>query len=254
MMAHRATDDDLLKGYLLGRLAPESRDTVETRIFSDDRIFWEHLCLVEEELIDDYAAGALAGPDAADFERSFLCTDERRAKLELARALRAYAARPETARPRAWDWLRRPIPSPAWALVAAAALLLVLPAAVWQLAAGRGPAREVSAWLSPGLVRDAGGELKRVTLASDCHLARLRLEPTAAEYPTYEATLHEVAGDAVWSQGRLAARPVDGKVAVTLALPCELLRADDYYVTLAGESPGEAAVPLDRYDFRVLRK
>jgi len=252
-MNHDTSDDNLLKGYLLGRLAPESRDDVEERLFSDDRIFWEHLCLVEDELIDEYARGGLDGEEAEAFERSFLRTDERRAKLELARALKAYAERHATSRQRAWDWLRRPIASPAWALATAATLLLALPAVVWQLTRARGPQREVSAWLSPGQVRDAGGELKRVTLTPGCHLVRLRLEPSSGEYPTYQATLHEAAGNPVWSQDKLSAGAVEGKVAVTLTLSCELLRADDYYVTLAGESPGEDPVPLDRYDFRVPR-
>jgi hypothetical protein len=37
-MSDATSDDDALRGYRLGRLA-------------DDRVFWEHLCLVEEELI-----------------------------------------------------------------------------------------------------------------------------------------------------------------------------------------------------------
>jgi len=252
-MNNHSSGDDLLRGYLLGRLAPESREGVEKRLFSDDRIFWEHLCLVEEELIDEYARGGLDRDEADAFDRNFLCTSERRTKLELARELMAYAERRETSRQRAWDWLLRPVASPAWALATAAAVLLALPAVVWQLAAARGPQAEVSAWLSAGLVRDAGGELKRVTLASGCQLVRLRLERSAGEYATYRATLHEVGGDPVWTQDKLSVVPIEGKLAVTLTLPCELLRADDYFVRLVGVPPGDAPVPLERYDFRVLR-
>ena len=95
---------------------------MEQRLFSDDRIFWEHLCLVEEELIDQYVRGELDGEDTARFERDFLCTDERRAKLELALALKAYAEQRQESRRRAWDWLRGPVASPAWALAVAATL------------------------------------------------------------------------------------------------------------------------------------
>lgn len=246
-------DDEVLRGYLLGRLAPESRESVEKRLFPDDRIFWEHLVLVEEELIDQYARGELDGEDSASFERDFLCTDERRAKLELARALRAYAERRQESRRRAWDWLRGPVATPAWALAAAATLVLALPAVVWQLAAARGPQGEVSARLSPGLVRDVGGELTRVTLPPGCQLVRLQLDPGLTERPAYRATLHEVAGDALWSQEKLRAAAAGETTAVTLTLPCDLLRADDYYVRLEGLSPGADPEPLDRYDFRVLR-
>jgi hypothetical protein len=252
-MDTKTSDEDVLRGYLLGRLAPETREAVETRLFSDDRAFWEHLCLVEEELIDEYARGGLDGEESARFERDFLRTDERRAKLELARALQAYAAERQVSRPRVWDWLRGPLASPAWALATAAMLLLALPTVIWRLAAPRAPQGEASAWISSGLVRAVGGELTRVTIPPGCQLVRLRLDPGLADHPRYRATLHDVAGAELWSQDGLRAEIVGGREAVTLTLPCELLPAEDYYVRLSGVSPGAETVPLERYDFRVLR-
>ena len=246
-------DDDVLRGYLLGRLAPESRESVERRLFSDDRLFWERLCLVEDELVDQYARGELGAEDAASFERDFLVTDERRARLDLARALREYVATRRESPRRAWDWLRNPLPSPAWAVAAAAALLLAFPAVVWR-ASARGPAAPVSAWVSPGLVRDVEGELSRVTLPPGCQLVRLHLETGSPPHPSYRATLHDVAGADLWTQGGLHAATVDGRRAVTIALPCEVVPPEDYYVRLEGVSPGAAPAPLGRYDFRVLRQ
>ena len=46
------TLDGVLKRYLLGTADSEVREDVEKRLFSDDRIFWEQLCLAEDELID----------------------------------------------------------------------------------------------------------------------------------------------------------------------------------------------------------
>ena len=247
------TNDDVLRGYLLGSLAPESREGVEKRLFSDDRIFWEHLCLVEEELIDEYARGELDGEESERFERDFLCTDERRAKLDFARALQAHVERRQTSRQRAWDWLRGPVATPAWAVAMAATLFLALPSLAWRLAAARGPQGDVSAWLSPGLVRAVGGEVMRVPISTGCQLVRLQLDPGPAEHDRYRATLHEVTGEEVWSQSRLGASLTEGRVAVTLTLPCELLPAGDYYVMLRGVSPGTDPVRLGRYDFRVLR-
>ncbi len=247
------SDDDILRGYLLGRLAPESRESVEKRLFSDDRIFWERLCLLEDELVDQYARGELDADETARFERDFLVTDERRAKLDLAVSLKEYVERWQARRRRAWDWLRAPVASPAWALAVAATLLLAVPVVVWQVAAARGPRGEVSAFLSPGLVRDVEGELTRVMLPAGCQLVHLQLDPGLAEHATYRATLHEVAGDELWARDKLRAAPVEGRMAVTLSLPCDLLPPEDYYVRLEGESPGAAPVPLERYDFRVLR-
>ena len=60
-------------------------------------------------------------------------------------------------------------------------------------------------------------------------------------------------GDETWAQDKLRATPVDGRPAVTLTLPCDLLPPEDYYVRLEGVSPGASPEPLGRYDFRVLR-
>jgi hypothetical protein len=79
-MSFTTDDYDVLRQYLLGRLAPESEEAVEARLFSDDRMFWDRLSLVEEELISDYARGALDHEQREDFEQRFLCTDERRGK------------------------------------------------------------------------------------------------------------------------------------------------------------------------------
>ncbi len=247
------SDDDVLRDYLLGGAAPETRERIEQRLFSDDEVFWERLCLLEDELVDQYARGELDGEDGARFERDFLVTDERRAKLDLAVALKEYVEGRRAGRRRAPRWLPRPMPAPAWALAVAATLLLAVPAVVWRVAAGRAPQGEASAWLSSGLVRDVEGQLTRVTLPPGCRLVRLQLDPGPAEHPGYRATLHQVAGAELWARDELHAASVDGKVAVTLTLPCDLLPPEDYYVRLEGVSPGVAPVPLARYDFRVLR-
>jgi hypothetical protein len=248
------SDDDVLRGYLLGRSAPQSRESIEKRLFSDDRVFWERLCLVEDELIDQYARGDLGGEDEASFERDFLVTDERRAKLDLALALRQYVEDRKESRRRAWDWLRNPLPSPVWALAVAGTLLLALPAVAWRAASARGLGAPVSAWVSSGLVRDVEGELSRVTLPPGCALVRLHLDTGPAQHASYRASLHDVAGAELWAQDRLHAATVDGRSAVTLALPCDLLTPEDYYVRLEGASPGAPPSPLGRYDFRVLRQ
>jgi hypothetical protein len=248
-----ASDDEILRQYLLGSLGDEAGEGVEKRLFSDDPIFWERLCLAEEELIDQYARGQLDDAESERFERHFLCTDERRGKLEFARALVAHVERRRTSGMGVWDWLRSPIATPAWAMAAAAILLVALPASVWQLAPGRAPRGDVSAWLSSGLVRSEGVGVARVAVGG-CELVRLHLDPGDAEYGSYRATLHEVSGEEIWSQNRLSAAAVDGRAAVTLTLPCPLLPPGDYYVRLSDVSAGREPVLLGRYDVRVLSR
>ncbi len=84
-------DESLLRRYLLGTVTAESRDGLEARLFSDDRLFWERLSIAEDELVSDYVQNALSGEEQQDFENNFLRTDERRAKVEFAKALHTYA-------------------------------------------------------------------------------------------------------------------------------------------------------------------
>jgi len=254
-------EDVVLRRYLLGSVAPDVRERIEERLFSDDRIFWEHLSLVEDELIESYVSNELESEDAQRFERSFLCTDERRSKLEFVRALRAYVATRQPVSISIWRRLQETVSVPAWAVAAAVAVILALPVAggLFRRPAERSDvgATDVSASLSTGLVRSATGELPRLELSSNCKLLRLRVEPDE-EHPRYRATLHEVAGGEIWSQS-LAPAAVDGRTAVTLTLPCELLPVGDYYVTLRDAarpdvSPSPAAMAASsRASFRVLR-
>jgi hypothetical protein len=255
-------DDVVLRRYLLGSVAPDVRERIDERLFSNDEIFWEHLSLIEDELIESYVSNELEHEDAERFERSFLCTDERRSKLEFARALRAYVATRQPVPASLWQRLQETVSVPAWAVAAAVAVILALPAAggFFRGSAERpdAGATDVSASLSTGLVRGATGELPRVELSSGCKLLRLSVEPDE-EHPRYRATLHEVDGDEIWSQS-LASADVDGRTAVTVTVPCELLPAGDYYVTLgdaarpdASSNPASVTATPSRANFRVLR-
>lgn len=254
-MSTHIGDNDVLRRYLLGRLEPESGERVEQRLFSTDQIFWEHLCLEEEELIDAYVAGYLSDADRERFENHFLSSDERRGKLALAQALKAYADARQSSRQTGWRRLLRPVATPAWALAAAAALLLVvLPGAAWRYGAVRDAGSDVSVWVSAGLVRGATGAVARVTIPAGCTLVHLQLDP-GGDYESYQATLHDVTtGDEIWSQSRLVTSTIGNRVGLSLTLPAELLPAGDYYLSLSGaSSPGGSPVRLHRYDFRVLR-
>ncbi len=249
------TVDGILRRYLLGTVQPEVRDDVEKRLFSDDKIFWEQMCLAEDELIDAYVSEDLDDDERRNFEQHFLAIEERRDKLSFAQALNTHVERErEGHRARSWNPFRGWLLVPWWTQVAAAILLVALPALVWQNARSGATRDDVNAWLSSGLVRSIGTELDRLRVPPDAKLVRLRLEIDAAEYPIYRATLHLVSGEEIWSQNNLAPSDIQGKQAVELTLPAELLSAGDYYVRLRGVSPPKDPVVLERYDFRVLRE
>lgn len=79
--------DELLVRYHLGELSQEERDAVEDRLFADDE-FHEQVLAAEEELIDSYLRDELTPGQREHFEKWFLPVDDRRERLEFARALR----------------------------------------------------------------------------------------------------------------------------------------------------------------------
>lgn len=252
------SEADVLRRYLLDGLDRESREDVERRLFSDDRLFWERFCLIEDELIDDYVRGDLTGDDRDRAERHFLCTAERQGKVAFARALQEYVAatrvEQEPVQVPLWRRLRMPVAVPSWAAAAAVALLFVLPAVTWQFSDGRNQT-EVNAWLSPDFAsRAEGRQVERVTIPGGASLVRFRLEVGADEYASYRAALSDVNGTEIWSQGGLETAAIEGKVGVTLTLPAEILPEGDYVIRLSGLVPaGDTALP-DRYEVRVLRE
>ena len=107
--------------------------------------------------------------------------------------------------------------------------------------------------LTAGRTRAAGGELTRVRLNADSQIVRLRLDPESTRFATYRASLFQVDDDALLAEMRLTPASNSGSSEITLTLPAESLAEGDYYVRLQGISPGANPVPLQRYDFRVLR-
>jgi len=248
------TVDGVLRRYLLGTIDPKVREDVERRLFSDDKIFWEQMCLAEDELIDAYVSEDLDHEQRQSFEQRFLTTEDRRDKLTFARALKAHVERESGGRSGSWPPLKRGLFVPSWAAAAAAVLLVVLPGLTWQIARPGAARDDVTAWLSSGLVRSVGGELERLRLPPDSKLVRLRLEIDDTEHPIYRATMHLASGEEVWSQNNLNSTDIGGRQAVELTLPAELLREGDFYIRLRGVSPAKDPAVLDRYDFRVLRE
>lgn len=57
-------------------------------MFDDD--YFEEIEMQEEELIQDYVDGHLSADERRRFEKYFFISEERRHKIEFARALRRY--------------------------------------------------------------------------------------------------------------------------------------------------------------------
>lgn len=150
-LVRQSVDERLVRQYLLGELTDEEREELEKRLLTDDSFYETFTAVegeVEDELIDEFADGELAGPGREHFARSLSSVPERAAKLTLVRDLKEHAARalaagrisadhvgrpPGQARARAWQQSApfRIFRNPLVGLSCAAALLLAALLCVW---------------------------------------------------------------------------------------------------------------------------
>jgi hypothetical protein len=79
------SDKTIIK-YLLNELSADDQARFEEAYFSDGSLY-EQVRALEEELIEDYVKGDLPRHEHRLFERHYLASDERRARIEAAREL-----------------------------------------------------------------------------------------------------------------------------------------------------------------------
>lgn len=82
-------DDQLLVRYLIGALSVEEAERIDELSVADNR-FASDLRVVEDDLLDAYARGALAADTLHGFETHYLAQPGAAARVAFARALRSY--------------------------------------------------------------------------------------------------------------------------------------------------------------------
>jgi hypothetical protein len=163
-MAAEPYSEEIIARYLLGDLPEELQIEIEDRAFTDEG-FLQDIMAVESDLIDEYVRHELRDSQRRQFETRFLASDERRRKLEFARALSTVAseaeATEEEARPAV---VRTPI---TWRDSLAALVRVLSPAAKFAMAA------------AVLLIVFGGSWLLVQTYRSRSELARIRAEQQA---------------------------------------------------------------------------
>src|SRR5262245_58018327 len=167
--------EDQIRRYLLGAATPDEVEQVETDLLRGEENV-ELLLLIEDELITDYALGALEQRERELLEENFFSTPERRERLMIAREMvkqvSAYgklgtAEEIEEARtgdkswaaPQMWKWLIASFRSvqfnrvgqARWKIAVYAALVVGLGLGIWSLRQGYRKT-EVDARLDKGMV------------------------------------------------------------------------------------------------------
>lgn len=121
-MRSNATDDELLRSYLLGELSEDEAGALEGRLLAEDELF-EQCEAIEADLLAEYAQGSLAPAERERVRQRLASSPQGRERLRLARSLNLLAAREQAA---VLPFVRRtaPIRRPVlrWAALAAGLL------------------------------------------------------------------------------------------------------------------------------------
>lgn len=278
----------LIRRYFLGELTEEERVRLEERVFTDGD-FKTHVLIVEDEMVEDYAARLLPADEAEKFEKHFLMTPEQQQKLKYVNGLRVRAAREQPAPAVAVESPRRESPSrfrfpPASrkgraAAIAVTLLVAVLAAVLWRTFGNRAPSEELirqerlqaeiaelnrsglssrgaednllAVPLSSSLLR-GGGAGPKIVLPEGNSVVQFRLNLPPEEYRSYGVVLEDADGNKVFSFGRLTSHSLDGRRVLILYVPSAALTPDDYRLRLSGVSDSDSAAPLGDYPFRVV--
>lgn len=79
-------DTTMIRKYLLAQLAEEERSEIEQRYFAEEE-FFDLVKSVEDDLMDEYAAGSLSGDDQARWREYLACEAGSDARVRFAQAL-----------------------------------------------------------------------------------------------------------------------------------------------------------------------
>lgn len=166
-----------LRRFVLGSLDEAARSALDEQLVTEPDVF-EALGVVEDELIEEYLDGTSSDPDRAAFEKSFLTSPQRRARLRLAESLRRHASHAKATEPvrlqprqSSFRW------QPTW-LALAAGLVLSLAGNLWLVS--RPQAQRAPSVAAPSVAVQPTAVAPTVAPA----LARAAMEPSTT--PTAE--------------------------------------------------------------------
>jgi hypothetical protein len=250
---------------------------------------WERLRGVEEDLLDDYAAGRLAPAEASAIESRYLASSPLRERLAAARALRQAidaSGRPATrvvvAPAARWGlpfalaaglilaalvlWPKRPGPSVASAVPSPSPTVrsepstpsraeVPTPAGPTSTPPGRHPAATpLVLALSPGLLRGSERAAAVIPAGTEEVFFELEGDPAllAQSASVLPVVIETVEGRPIWrGEARRSAKPARPSLLASARVRTARLPAGDYLLTLSSGPVGGAT--LYRYFFRLER-
>lgn len=242
----------LSREYLLGRLDEAAAEQVQARLLEDEE-WCAEIQSAEDDLLDDWAQGRLAGEDRAGFESRYLASGHGRSRAAFALALaRRVAAAPSA-------------PSRGLLLALAACLVLGL-STLWLAAQNEALRRRahapvearqtpaalpiVAALTLDGDTTRGAAALPRLDLTGSPEFARLTLRIDPNEPHSQYAAAVVSGGATLWERTALSTAGAGIDRAVTLWLPAAALAKGRIEIRL-DKLQGAVREPVAFYEFIV---
>jgi hypothetical protein len=274
----------IIRQYLLGDLDEEARQQVEQRVMTE-RDYKEEVLMSEEELLEEFAAGALKGHERELFLNNYLSAPLQKRKLRFVQAINKYAANrppltavkvPET------SWFRRyfdAFRARKWFVQLSWALLVVIVIGsswvafqTWPWRSQQAELRQelerlnsqqsnvfeasssvLSATLVPLSLRE-GSKAVPLTIRHETQIVQFRLAVPPGQHQRYRATLKNSKLDEVLSLDDLPVRTLGNARLIVIQVPARVFKTDDYVLTLSGLNSVGAYEEEGDYSFRVVRE
>jgi hypothetical protein len=278
-MKEDSVTDALLREFLLGKLADEDRERIESLFLTDPQTR-ERVLALEQDLVDDYLEDGLSEGDKERFVSRYARTDEQRRKLRITAAIKDWAVTEARASHQAtpavsiwsrlWTWLRfKPrfvIPIAVTTVVAAVFAIVWLNGRIEQrkhfaieqeLAQLNSPTslREVlpntiSEDLRPVSLRGAETQAE-LHMSAESRFVELHLPWIQSErYSTYQAEVRRLRDRESFKIPNLQSQN-DGSI--RLRLPAQILTPGNYQINLTGVAADGTLSFSEEYSFVVTK-
>ena len=278
-MKEQSVTDALLREFLLGKLADNDLERIES-LFLTDSETRERVLAIEQDLIEDYIEDSLSEEDRERFLLRFAQTDEDRRKLRITKSIKdwafieARAPQPAAVTVSVWDRLRtklglRPVYifTIAVAIVIAAVLAIVWLNRQMERRKHFAVEQELAQLNSPTNLRETppqmiSQELRPVTvrsvepkpelnLSSEIRVIELRLPWIQKErYSTYQAEVRRLDDRESFTIRNLEAESVAGYT-IRIRLPAQVIHRGQYQIQLRGIASDGSSSPAEEYTFVV---
>lgn len=271
--------DALLREFLLGALAGDERQRIESLLQTDSQAR-ERLLIAEQDLIEDYLEDSLTYSEKERFLSLYTQTDEQRRKLRITKSIKDWAltegrvSQTVPATVPLWSRLRRRLRgSPIFVVpIAVTIVIVIVLGIVWsnsrreqrkhlaveqelaQLNSSTSlsevPEQMISLELRPVTVRSVAPQAE-LNPGAGVRLVELRLPWIQKErYSTYQAELRRLSDNELFTI-RNVVPATDRGYLIRVRLPPQILSRGSYRIDLRGISADGATGTAEEYNFFV---